>query len=172
MPVLRNNSSKVHKAIHLLDLLTIQLDVQFLSLVSNPHHFCLLQVQSQSVFLEHPLPFLQHFLYFLFAIMTRSSAYIIFLRISIVMIFLLNSSITVINSKRLRALPCLKPMLTGNSSDNLDQPLYCTFNYLRVCSFNNLTLQCSTEYCDVCSYPIISGVTKYLRYHHVIIIIC
>ena len=28
----------------------------------NPHHFCLLQAQSHSVLLEHPLPFLQHFL--------------------------------------------------------------------------------------------------------------
>ena len=60
--LLRNHSSKVHKAIHLLDLLTIQPDVQLLSLVSNSHHFCLLLAHSQSVLFEPPLPFLQHFL--------------------------------------------------------------------------------------------------------------
>ena len=54
------------------------------------------------------------------AIMARSYAYIIFVRISFVPIFLLIISITMINSKGLRALPWLKPMLTGNSSDNPD----------------------------------------------------
>ena len=78
-------SSKVHKATHLLDLLTIQHDVQLLCLMSNPHHFCLVQAHYQSVIM-----------------------------------FLLIISITMINGKELRALPCLKPILTENSSDNPD----------------------------------------------------
>ena len=41
------------------------------------------------------------------ATITRSSAYIIFLRASVVLIFLLISSITMMKSNGLRALPCL-----------------------------------------------------------------
>ena len=48
---------------------------------------------------------------------TRSSAYIVFLRASVVLIFLLIRSITKMKSNGLRALPCLKPMFTWNSFD-------------------------------------------------------
>ena len=69
------------------------------------------------------------------SIMARSSAYIIFLRIFFVLIFLLISSITMINSKGLRALPCLEPMLIGNSSDNPDATTTLPFvlSYMCVC---------------------------------------
>ena len=62
MLILFNHSSKLHKAIHLVELLIIQTNVQVLSLMSNPHLFCLLPAHYRSVLLEHPLPFLQHFL--------------------------------------------------------------------------------------------------------------
>ena len=62
MLILINHSSKLHKAIHLVELLIIQANVQVLSLMSNPHLFCLLPSHYRSVLLEHPLPFLQQFL--------------------------------------------------------------------------------------------------------------
>ena len=62
MLILINHSSKLHKAIHLVELLIIQTNVQVLSLMSNPHLSCLLPAHYRSVLLEHPLPLLQHFL--------------------------------------------------------------------------------------------------------------
>ena len=56
MLIIINHSSKLHKAIHLVELLIIQPYVQVLSLMSNPHLFCLLPAHYRSVLLEHPLP--------------------------------------------------------------------------------------------------------------------
>ena len=49
------------------------------------------------------------------ATITKSSAYIIFLRASVLLIFLLISSIIKMKNNGLRALPCLKPMFTWSS---------------------------------------------------------
>ena len=54
------------------------------------------------------------------ATITRSSAYIFFLELSLVLIFLLISSITKMKSNGLRAQPCLKPIFTWNSFDKPD----------------------------------------------------
>ena len=66
------------------------------------------------------------------ATITRSSAYIIFLRASIVLIFLLISSITKMKSNGLRALLCFKPMFTWNSFDIPDPTttLALVFSYM------------------------------------------
>ena len=62
MLILINHSSKLHKAIHLVELLIIKINVQVVSLMSNPHLFCLLPAHYRSFLLEHTFPLLQHFL--------------------------------------------------------------------------------------------------------------
>ena len=54
------------------------------------------------------------------ATITRSSAYTIFFRTPVLLIFLLINSITKMKSNGLRALHCLKPMFTWNSFDMPD----------------------------------------------------
>ena len=72
MPILHNLSSKVQKAIHLLDLLTFQTDGQLLSLVSNPRP-CFLNAPFHSSNSSCSSCLFS-------AILAKSSAYTIFLR--------------------------------------------------------------------------------------------
>ena len=106
-------------------------------MLSNPHHFCFLKGHYQSVLLT------THFRSsntscsscLLSAVMARSSAYIIFLRTPIVLIFLVINSITMIKRKGLRTLPCLKPLLIGNSSDYPDPTTTVHFVLSYIASF-------------------------------------
>ena len=58
-----------------------------------------------------------------FATITKSSACMIFLGASVVLIFLRMSSLTKMNSNCISAHPCLKPTLTGNSPNIPDSIL-------------------------------------------------